>query len=251
MEIKRKPFQGLLNIIRFNWHFYTMAMVLIFLLLLINNFFPPSFHFVIFAGIGMVVFSLLFSLCISYYIYDLSDLYQLKWIKNANHQKTLTINAGFDETSSIILQKFPSTHLTICDFYNPEKHTELSIKRARKAFPPHPSTITVTTSQLPFVDNTFDQIFAILSAHEIRDQDERITFFRELHRVMKPEGKIFVTEHIRDFNNFIVYTIGFFHFHSRKSWLTTFAKAQFNVVNEIKTTPFIATFTLTKNGNTF
>ena len=111
--------------------------------------------------------------------------------------------------------------MTICDFYNPLKHTEISIKRARKAFPPNSHTVQVSTDRLPFKDHTFDYALAILSAHEIRDERERVLFFSELSRVTKPTGLIFVTEHLRDFNNFIAYSLGFFHFHSKTSWLTT------------------------------
>src|SRR5690606_9614437 len=101
----------------------------------------------------------------SFYIYDLSDLYQLKWIENAGNKKILNINAGFDETSEIIINKFPQSDLTICDFYNPDKHTEISIKRARRAYPPNPKTISVLTDKLPFSEKSFDKSFAILSAH--------------------------------------------------------------------------------------
>lgn len=248
MELKRKPIQGVANIIRFNWHFYLMALVVFVILFLLKNQFPQRIQTLLNVGIVVAILTLLISLLVSFYVYDLSDLYQLKWIKNANNKNVLNINAGFDETSEIIINKFPQTNLTICDFYNPEKHTEISIKRARKAYPPNPKTISVSTNELPFSENAFDNSFAILSAHEIRNENERVQFFKELNRITK--GQIFVTEHLRDFNNFMAYTIGVFHFHSRQSWLQTFKQADFTVTQEIKTTPFITTFVLEKNGNT-
>lgn len=248
MELKRKSIQGVSNIIRFNWHFYLMGFVVFVVLFLLKNQFSEQVQIVLNVGIAIAMLTLLISLLVSYYVYDLSDLYELKWIENANDKKLLNINAGFDETSEIIINKFPQTDLTICDFYNPDKHTEVSIKRARRAYPPNPKTIFVTTNKLPFSENTFDKSLAILSAHEIRNEDERVQFFKELNRVTK--GRIFVTEHLRDFNNFMAYTIGVFHFHSRQSWLQTFMQADLTVTKEIKTTPFITTFILEKNGNT-
>jgi|SRR5690606_4861702 len=248
MELKRKPIQGVSNIIRFNWHFYLMAFFVFVILFLLKNQFSPQIQTLLNVGIAVAILTLIISLLVSYYVYDLSDLYQLKWIENANDKKILNINAGFDETSEIITNKFPQADLTICDFYNPKKHTEISIKRARRAYPPNPKTITVSTDKLPFSENTFDQSFAILSAHEIRNENERVLFFKELNRVTK--GQIFVTEHLRDFNNFMAYTIGVFHFHSRQAWLKTFRQANLTVTKEIKTTPFITTFVLDKNGNT-
>ena len=178
MELKRKSTQGVLNIIRFNWHFYLIAFIILVILFLFKNQFSlqiqTSFNIVVLVAIYIISTSLL----VSFYIYDLSDLYQLKWIENADNKKILNINAGFDETSEIIINKFPKADLTICDFYNPEKHTEVSIKRARREYPPNPNTISVVTGRLPFLDNTFDQTFAILSAHEIRNQAERVQFFK-------------------------------------------------------------------------
>lgn len=248
MELKRKPIQGVTNIIRFNWHFYLIAFVVFVVLFLVKNQFSQQIQTLLNVGIAVAILTLVISLFVSFYIYDLSDLYQLKWIENANDKKLLNINAGFDETSEIIIKKFPKTDLTICDFYNPGKHTEVSIKRARKAYPPNPKIISVATDKLPFLENSYDNSYAILSAHEIRNENERVRFFKELNRITK--GQIFVTEHLRDFNNFMAYTIGVFHFHSRKSWLQTFKQADLTVTKKIKTTPFITTFVLERNGNT-
>jgi type IV secretory pathway VirB4 component len=91
-------------------------------------------------------------------------------------------------------------------------------------------------------------VIAFLSVHEIRDQQERILFFQELERILTDHGKITVTEHLRDFPNFLAFNIGFFHFISRNSWIKVFEKANLIILEEIKTTPFITTFTLKKSG---
>jgi ubiquinone/menaquinone biosynthesis C-methylase UbiE len=200
-------------------------------------------------GALLAILTLAVSLIISFYIYDLSNLYQLNWLSNGDNKTVLTINAGFDETSGIIRDKFPKVDLTICDFYDRKKHTEVSIKRARKAYPPLENTVQVSTNRLPFPDNSFDHSLAILSAHEIRNEKERIDFFKELERVTKSTGEIVITEHLRDMTNFMAYTIGFFHFHSKSTWLRTFRQANLKVKQEMKITPFITTFILEKNGN--
>lgn len=250
MELRRKPFQGVVNIIRFNRHFYLIAGVVLIILILLKDIFPPSLRTLLIIGTSLAIFTIVISLFVSFYIYDLSDLYQLKWLNNLDNNKILNINAGFDETSEVIRNKFPNSDVTVCDFYNPIKHTEISIKRARQMYPPKPGTITVTTEHLPFSENTFDKSLALFSAHEIRNEEERVQFFKELNRITKSSGQIFVTEHLRDFNNFLAYSLGIFHFHSRKCWLRTFNQANLIVKHETKTTPFITTFILEKNGNT-
>lgn len=249
-KINRGPFQGVLNIIRFNWHFFVLAGLSIGVALFIQVLFPPPFSTLIFLGGILIAVTTAISLAVSYYVYDVSDLYQLTWLLPNQQHQILTINAGFDETSAFIQQKCAPQHLTIADFYDPQLHTEISIQRARKAYPPPTTTISVQSQQLPFASHSFDKTISILAAHEIRDTAERIQFFKELARVTQPNGQIIITEHLRDWSNFWAYTIGFLHFHSRATWLQTFEGAHLSLQQEIKTTPFIHTFILTPNGST-
>lgn len=249
----RTKYQGVTNIIRFNWHFYVLGAVTILFFFLIKPYLPFWLQQIGIWGIVVAVLTIIISLAISFYIYDRSTLYRLNWLDNnlTNDQpRILTVNAGFDETSALIAAKYPKAQITICDFYNPVHHTEISIKRARKAYPPDPGTIAVNTERLPFPDNHFDKTVAVLSAHEIRNEAERIVFFKELKRVTTASGHIYVTEHLRDRYNFFAYTIGFLHFHGKKTWLNTFTGAGLVVQQEIKTTPFITTFILQAHGNT-
>lgn len=247
----RKPFQGVLNIVRFNWHFYVSAMCLMLLLISIASYFNPKFDSYLYIMCIVVATSMLISLLISHYVYDLSGLYGLHWLEAQNTENlVVNINAGFDETSALLENKFNQSKLIVLDFYNPLKHTEISIERARKAHPPFRGTKPTETNNLPLKDNSADKIFVIFAAHEIRNYNERTEFLKELHRVIKPTGEIFITEHLRDIANFAAYNIGFFHFYSKKNWLEIFRNAGLKIKNEIKITPFVSTFVLTKNGNT-
>jgi len=250
MEVTRRPLQGVANIVRFNWHFYLIASLAFTALFLFQKIIPDQFRPILNFAAIMALLTMIISLVVSYFVYDFSNLYSLNWLPNSDFKKVLNINAGFDETSEIIRSKFPNAELAICDFYEKEKHTEVSIKRARAAYPPLVGTIQVSTNKLPFNNNTFDYSLAILSAHEIRNKPERVQFFKELNRVTNSNGQIFVTEHLRDVNNFLAYTFGFFHFHSKSTWIETFKSANLTLEKEIKTTPFITTFILIKNGNT-
>jgi SAM-dependent methyltransferase len=191
------------------------------------------------------------SLTVSFYIYDRSGLYDLEWIEPNELKGTiLNIHAGFDETSELLIGRFKNADFLMLDFYDPAIHTEVSIKRARLRYPPHDSTKQISTTSLPFEANSIDLIFIIFSAHEIRDEAERILFFQELERILKQGGKIYVTEHLRDLPNFLAYNIGFFHFYSKRMWQRVFKEAHLPLIKEIKFTPFISTFILEKHGTT-
>ncbi len=93
-------------------------------------------------------------------------------------KQLVNINAGFDETSLLLKEKYPDSDLIVFDFYDPVKHTEISIERARKAYPQFPGTTKISTNNIPLKDNSADYIFLLLAAHEIRNDEERIDVFQ-------------------------------------------------------------------------
>lgn len=245
----RKPFQGVINIIRFNWHFYVIAFTLIGGLTIANLFLEDAVRWIIPTLIILILLSITLSLGISYYIYDYTDIYNLDWLKPLDvpaGTNLVNIHAGFDETSHLLAQRYSRSMLQVFDFYDPVKHTEISIERARKLYGAYPNTKKIHTGNIPLEVNSTDYIFNIFAAHEIRDPVERIAFLKQLHACIKPTGYVVVLEHLRDLPNFIAYNIGFFHFHSRKEWRRNFTEAGFILEQELALTPFLALFILRK-----
>jgi hypothetical protein len=193
----------------------------------------------------LVLLPVLLSLLVSYYVYDFSGFYKMKWLKdlNLNQQEiVLSINAGFDETSEILIDKLHPKKFLAFDFYDSEVHTEVSIKRARKSGLIYLGTQSISTSHIPLEDQSVDSVFLIFSGHEIRNHDERIAFLKLLKS--KTKGQIIVVEHLRDFSNFLAYTIGFLHFYSGTNWQNTFEKAGFDSILEQKINPFVRLYVL-------
>jgi len=248
MEPVRKPLQGLVNIVRFNWHFYALALGLVVVLALTAGTLPAPLSY--YAGFmaALVATPVVVSLLISTYVYDFAGLYQLGWLPAhfvpEPGATLLNVSAGFDEISPVLRQHWQPGQLLAVDFYDPARHTEVSIRRARRAYPLPPGTLKASTHALPLPDQSVDSTLAFLAAHEIRDAAERAAFFTEIRRVTRPNGAVIVVEHLRDAANFLAYTIGFFHFHSRPAWLATFQAAELAVVQEVKLTPFITVFVL-------
>lgn len=248
MEAVRKPLQGLRNIVRFNWHFYVLAFGLALAVGAVALVLPASLRYYGLAGLVLLLAPVLVSLAVSTYVYDYAGLYELGWLPAsfapAPGARLLTISAGFDEVTPLLAQSWPASQRLAIDFYDPARHTEVSIRRARRAYPPGPGTQHVSTRALPLPTHSVDYALAFLAAHEVRDAAERAAFFQEIRRVLRPAGEVIVVEHLRDAANFLAYTIGFFHFHSRRAWLATFAAAGLRVAQEVKITPFISVFIL-------
>lgn len=246
MEVKRKKFQGVLNILSFNRHFYVFGFVFLGLICLYSIFlnWTSTLFLVVVSGF---IYGLVMPLVVSTYVYDFSGFYDFKWLEkfgfsDSSENKIININAGFDETSFIIKNMFPKSSLEVFDFYDSKKHTESAIVRARKVSLIYPNTQKITSNNIPLKDKSIDVIFLLSAAHEIRNQNEKIQFLKECNRVCKASGCVIMVEHLRDFPNFIAFTIGFTHFFSRNIWKKAFKEAGFSTFEEQKFTPFISIF---------
>lgn len=247
MELKRKKFQGVLNILSFNRHFYVIGLSVLILIIFTFIYFEWSI-LLLCLTIAAFVYGLITPLLVSAYVYDYSGYYNLDWLEPFNIKDTkklniVNINAGFDETSFIIKNKFPQCNLQVFDFYNPKKHTEPAIVRARKKSLIYPNTKLIETIHIPLEDKSIDIIFLLSTAHEIRSNKEKIQFLKECHRLCKPNGKIIMVEHLRNFSNFFAFSVGFTHFFSKNTWRTVYKKAGFSSFEAINFTPFMSIIT--------
>ncbi len=246
MEVKRRKFQGVLNILSFNRHFYVVGLGVLAVLLLIHFLarWPSVFFWLIIAAF---MYGLIMPLVVSAYVYDFSGYYNFNWLnrlvlENKKAKMIININAGFDETSFIIKNKFPESDLRVFDFYNGKQHTEPAIIRARKVSLTYPNTQQIASNSIPLTENTADIIFLLSAVHEIRSNDEKVQFLKECHRLCKPGGEVIMVEHLRDFPNFVAFSVGFTHFFSRTVWKNAFELAGFSSFQETKFTPFMSIF---------
>lgn len=251
MDTGRKPFQGVVNIIRFNYPFYAVTLLVALLLVTAALVLPDSWALLAWVAVSLFMFGLLVSLIVSAYVYDLSGLYTFRWLRTQPQADELVVNihAGFDETSQLLQAQLGIQHLHIFDFYNPSTHTEPAIKRARALYPAPAQTQVITTQSIPLADQSTDHVFVLFAAHEIRNDQERAVFFQEVKRILKPTGKVLVVEHVRDTANFLAYNLGALHFLSSKRWQTTWEQAGLHSDDTYSINPFVTAFVLSPYGN--
>ena len=246
MAPQRRPFQGVLNILSFNRHFYVIGLVVLAAIVGIHIYFPmPSWLFL--TILCAFAYGLIMPLIVSAYVYDYSGYYKFDWLEQIvadQHEtgKIVNINAGFDETSFILADRFPNSSIEVFDFYDQHRHTEPAIVRARKVSLVYPGTKQMDSGRVPLNDHSVDKIFLLSAVHEIRANQEKVRFLTECRRVCKPDGQVIMVEHLRDLPNFLAFTIGFTHFFSRHTWLSAFRSAGFSTVSETKFTPFLSIF---------
>lgn len=246
MEQNRRKFQGVLNILSFNRHYYFFGLTVLAALFASRSFLEWN-NIIFWIIIAAFLYGLVMPLIVSAYVYDFSDYYTLNWlngiIQTESEKKSfVSVNAGFDETSFIIKNKFPHADLKVFDFYNAEHHTEPAIKRARRVSLLYPNTQHIQSDSIPLEDSSVDVVFLLSAVHEIRSHEEKIQFLKECRRLCKQGGQVIMVEHLRDFPNFVAFSVGFTHFFSRSTWKDAFDRAGFSSFQEKKFTPFMSVF---------
>jgi len=245
----RSSFQGLAQIVRFNWTMYGIGSVTFVAVAALAAFvqMPDAARAILLAGATLSAAWLAMSLVVSYWVYDRSRLCRWDWIAAALDSKprsVVNIHAGFDESSDSLIRAFPNAKLRVLDIFEPAEMTEPSISRAREQSTSVIAAMSTDFRHLPLPDASINLVTLLLSAHELRSTESRRAFFAELRRILAPEGRIVIAEHLRDLPNFIAFGPGFTHFHSRSTWLSAARDGGFVIDKEFSITPFVRIFVI-------
>ena len=245
--VERSPrgqFDGVLQIVRYNWTLYIVAMLVSMLVvLLVDVVHPPAaLAGLLILGALAAIFWLALSLAVSHYVYDRSDLYRWEWIRDRvapGPRHVVNIHAGLDETSLALQEMYPAAEVTILDIYEPAEMPEPSIARARREARSTLASVKADFRRLPLETASADLVTVIFVAHELRRADSKEVFFRELARVIKPDGTVLLVEHLRDAWNLFAFGPGAFHFFPRSEWLRVAKFGGFRLEADVRRTPFV------------
>jgi SAM-dependent methyltransferase len=102
--------------------------------------------------------------------------------------KILDFGAGVGGSIPFVARYFAGSNLTCVD------PSERSLEIAASRYPGAATCIPFDGKELPFGDETFDIAYAMCVFHHI-DADEHVNLMRELRRVLKPRGMLFIFEH--------------------------------------------------------
>jgi SAM-dependent methyltransferase len=241
-------FQGVLQIARFNWPSYAIGLLVTLAAMMFPL--PGAIRAIAVIGAAVAMFWLIASLVVSHIVYDRSPLRRWTWIASAlgfTPKSWVNLHAGLDESTPALRRIFPSASGRVLDFFDADEMTEPSILRARRLARNEIAAESASFRHLPLADASVDAAMLLLSAHELRTRDARVTFLKELGRALAPEGRIILVEHLRDWKNFLAFGPGFLHFFSRREWRTCAAAAGLAVEREFQITRFIGVFVLRRS----
>lgn len=243
-------FDGMLRVVRFNWPLYVVSVLVTLALLLLAA--QPIFAGGMRAGLLLasilVLLQTLLSLLASHWVYDRSALSDWRFLLELVDQQDslciVNVHSGYDETSGALRQLFGKADIATVDLFPALGRREPSIVRARKLYPPAVKSICETISDWPLTDSSVDFILIAFAAHEVRDSKQRALLFQEARRVLQPSGRIVLVEHVRDFSNFVAFSVGFMHFLPLAEWTSCASKSNLKIAKQYRITPLVAVLEL-------
>jgi SAM-dependent methyltransferase len=245
----RRPYQGLVQILQFNWRSYSGATMGVGVAILALPFLHPIWRVALLLAAAPAIFWMASSLIVSHYVYDLFPLYDLTWISRIlprAPRRWINIHCGFDETSGLLAAIFPEAVSQVVDIYDPQVMTEASIHLARRLKHSAIPSVAARYDALAFNSGSFDAAFSIFAAHELRRHDQRVSLFREIERILVSGGNLILMEHSRDLWNFAAFGPGFLHFFSPCAWRKAAFEAGLTIRSEFSMTPFVHVYNLRK-----
>ena len=241
--------RGVCQIVRLNWPFYAAAAALVAVAELgaARLELSSSVLSALRVASALACAWIVASLAASWVVYDRSRLSRWEWVRETlsfRPRTWLNVHSGFDDSTPAVRRLFAPSTGRVFDIFDPVEMSEPSIARARRLCRPEVAAEAVDFHCLPAKESSIDAAFLLLSAHELRSETSRATLFGELHRILSPDGRVIVAEHLRDWPNFAAFGPGFLHFFSRRTWIRSFQRARLVIENEFSITPFIKVFVL-------
>lgn len=191
---------------------------------------------------GLIILNIVAAIIASYILYDKSELYKpkelFKNLKIEKEDKAILLHASFDPISKELEKMFSDRNLKVYNIYGNRHEHESAIKISEQIFLPNKRDIKIDPKNFPDENDTFDYLFAITSIHEILTHKERVQFFKEAKRILKPDGALIVCEQMRDLVNFLFFNFGFLHFVSMNDWIKAINEAGMKVESKKGLTPF-------------
>lgn len=182
---------------------------------------PPALRWAAAGGIAVAVWYSCASFWAFHAMFDRSELLRGAWVRDeaaSAPRRWVLINAGLDQTTVPLGEVFPGAEGKELDIYDPASMTEPALTRARELKGGR-GAVTAPPDALPVEDRWADLVVVMLAAHEIRDGGARDRFFRELSRIVSPDGRVVLVEHLRNLAAALAFGPGMLHFYPRGEWL--------------------------------
>lgn len=246
----RMSFTHALRLARFNWPLYAVCVVAA-----VGGTgtaaipaLPPLFRILAALGALIAAWYAIASFAAFHWMFDRSPFLSAAWlVKCVGHapQTCVQVSVCAEQTVLPIQSVFPDSKIETFDLFDESITTEPAIARARQH-----GLITAAKAApdaIPVDNDSIDLVVVTLAAHEVRHPQRREALFREVARIVAPDGRVVVVEHPRNLSAVLAFGPGLFHFYPHREWVRLARAAKLSIAAEFDITPFVHVFVL-KNG---
>jgi hypothetical protein len=210
--VSKRRYQGMLQILRYNWPAYAAALVTTVSLVTVG-FVVPAWTAAWMAA-ALISVGALWTLAAAHLVYDCSSLYRFAWLPR-RADSWASLHGGLDAATPRLAERFPEAFGISIDLWSPQTMPGRSARRARKDAAR--GVVPASPDSLPLAAASQDIMVLTFFAHEL-DESDRIALFGEVRRTLSPTGRAYLVEHLRDAANLAAFGPGAFHFLPRRTW---------------------------------
>ncbi len=236
--LRNHQYSGTISTLLYNWPIFSGALFFGLVAVAASAWLHAPWDLVLLIG-GLGVLGLVFNILIaSFIVYDWGHKREYdRLVELSNLSETnvvIDITCGKLRGTRGLLSCFQQGHYFVIDIFDPEKMTDPALHRAREMEPPLEAgrriyRRTGDPDCLPIPHNWADVIYCSFSLHELQHGADRQAIFAEFARILKPNGKLLIAEHGRDWPNFIAFGLGALSYFSPSTWAKHMADAGLTV----------------------
>lgn len=234
-------FAGGLRVARYSWPLYAgaAAAIVVGALIASSARAPAAVRVLAVAGVTVALWFACASLFAFHWIFDRSPLTRWDWIRELGPApaRWVHLNAGLNETHAPIARLFPGSEGRDVDIFDPESMTAPTLARARARG--GRDGAGARPGALPVDSGWADAVYVVLAAHEVRDPAAREELFRELRRILAPNGRLVLIEHPRNLAGALAFGPGVLHFLPMPVWSRLAAGNGLRLLQERAMSPFV------------
>jgi len=220
-------YSGTISTLLYNWPVFVGAFIFGVVTIITGNLLFAPWNWLLLAAGIIVLIMAIDVLIASFFIYDWG--HKREYHRLAELSDLSKVNVVIDVTCGKLrgtrgmLSQFEQGHYFVLDIYDPQKMSDPALRRAREMEPPLDTSRriyhrTASPNGLPIPHNWADVVYCSFSLHELQDNQDRQAIFNEFARILKPNGKLLIAEHGRDWPNLITFSLGALSFFSPGTW---------------------------------
>ncbi len=239
--LRHMQYSGTISTLLYNWPIFAGGILFSVVALIVGWLLPVPWRWAFIISGSATLILLFVILLATFSVYDAGKrheydrLAELGEVVNAN--VVLDITCGKLRGTRGLLSHFSSGHYFLIDIFDAKKMKDLALSRARDLEPPIEVGHRIyrrpgQADNLPVPHQWADVIYCSFSLHELQDPADREAIFKEFARVLKPDGRLLIAEHGRNWLNFLAFGPGVLSFFTPATWRRHIAKAGLTIQHQ-------------------